>query len=65
MKVHELMQAAANDLQHVSRNDTMNTLKDNLKNTFQFLNANDVWEDRRDYYRRTDSQKINDGRKRQ
>lgn len=65
MKVHELMQAAATDLQHVSKNDTMDTLKDNLKTTFLFTNAIGEWEDKREYYKRSDSQKINDGKKRQ
>ena len=65
MKVHQLIQAAAKDLQHVSKNDTMDTLKDNLKNTFQFLNTIGEWEDNRVYYKKQDSQKINDGKRQQ
>ena len=65
MKSHQIMTAAANDLQHVKRNDNMNLLKDNLKNTFQFLNTKEVWEDIDKFYKR-DSQgntlrKINNG----
>jgi hypothetical protein len=65
MKAHELMQSAAKDLQHVSWVDKMDDLKDNLKNTFMFQNAIGEWEDRREYYKRNDSQKINGGKKRQ
>lgn len=65
MKVHELMQSAAKDLQHVSWVDKMDDLKDNLKNTFMFQNRIGEWEDRREYYKRNDSQKINGGKKRQ
>jgi hypothetical protein len=59
------MTAAANDLQHVKRNDNMDLLKDNLKNTFQFLNTKEVWEDIDKFYK-NDSQgntlrKINNG----
>jgi hypothetical protein len=65
MKSHQIMTAAANDLQHVKRNDNMNLLKDNLKNTFQFLNTKEVWEDIDKFYKK-DSQgntlrKINNG----
>lgn len=63
MKTHELMHAAASDLQHVSKNSKMDTIKDNLKNTFQFLNAINEWEDKREYYKRKDSQKINNGKR--
>ena len=52
MKFHQIMIASANDLQHVRRNDTMNQLKDNLKNTFQFLNTKDVWEDMDRFYKK-------------
>ena len=61
MKTHQIMNAAANDLQHVSQHQNTETLKGNLKNTFQFLNAKGIWEDKRDFYKRNDSQKINPG----
>ena len=52
MKSNQIMHAAANDLQHVKRNETMDTLKDNLKNTFQFLNSTNKWEDKDEYYKK-------------
>ena len=61
MKTKQIMNAAANDLQHVSQHQNTEALKDNLKNTFQFINAKGVWEDKRDFYKRSDSQKINSG----
>lgn len=62
MKTNQIMNAAANDLQHVKQHQNTEALKDNLKNTFQFKNAIGVWEDKRDFYKRNDSQKINSGR---
>jgi len=64
MKAREIISAAADTLTHVHRKDSMETLKENLKNIFQFCNATGIWEDKREYYRRNDSQKINDGKKR-
>jgi hypothetical protein len=64
MKAHQIIDTASNDLQHVSRNETMDTLKETLKNTFQYRNGIGEWEDMREYYRRNDSSKINSGRKR-
>ena len=64
MKAKQIMNAAANDLQHVSRNETMDKLKENLRSTFQVYNGIGEWEDRLDFYKRMGSQKINDGRKR-
>ena len=60
LKSNQIMTGEASDLQHISRNDKMNLLKGNLKNTFQFLNAKGVWEDRDMYYKKN-RWKINKG----
>jgi hypothetical protein len=64
MKFHQII-TAANDLQHVKRNDNMDLLKNNLKNTFQFLNTKKVWEDMDKFYKRDNHgntlRKINNG----
>lgn len=64
MKDKQIMNAAANDLQHVNRTEKMDTLKENLRDTFQFKNSAGLWEDRGDFYRRKDSKKINSGKPR-
>lgn len=65
MKFHQIITAAAKDLQHVKRNDTMDLLKVNLKNTFQFLKTKDVWEDIDRFYKKDSRgntlRKINNG----
>ncbi len=65
MRVKQVVTSASKDLQHVSRNVTMETLKENLKRTFQFLNNNSVWEDQNKYYRKDSLgnplKKINNG----
>ena len=65
MRAKQVVNSSSKDLQHVARNETMEVLKNNLKNTFQFLNNNKVWEDRDRYYRKdalgNTLKKINDG----
>lgn len=61
MKTKQIMNAAANNLQHVSQHQNTEALKANLKSTFQFVNKKGVWEDKREFYKRNDSQKINPG----
>ena len=61
LKYYQIMDAAADNLQHVRKNPKMDTLKLGLRNTFQFENSIGIWEDRRDFYIRNDSQKINPG----
>lgn len=61
MKANQIITTASKDLQHVKENDKMEKLKGNLHNTFQLLNGKNKWEDRREYYKNNDSQKINSG----
>ena len=62
MKNNQIINCAANDLQHVQNNDNMDKLKENLKKTFQFENGKGKWEDNLEYYKRQDSKKINSGK---
>lgn len=62
MKTNQIIKCAANDLQHVTSNNMMVKLKENLKIKFQFLNRKGKWEDNLEYYKRQDSKKINSGK---
>ena len=61
MKNNQIIKCAANDLQHVTPNNMMVKLKENLKIKFQFLNGKGKWEDNLEYYKKRDSKKINSG----
>lgn len=65
MKARKIVTKAADNLQHVSRNETMVELIDSMKNTFQFINSNNVWEDNDIFYKRDSAgytlMKINNG----
>ena len=61
MKNNQIIKCAANDLQHVTPNNKMAELKENLKTKFQFLNGKGKWEDNLEYYKKKDSKKINSG----
>ncbi len=65
MKAKQIVIKAADNLQHVSRNETMEELKDIMKRTFQFKNDNNVWEDKDVYYKKDSAgntlRKINNG----
>ncbi len=65
MKARQVVSNASNNLQHVKRNKTMEDLKNGMRDTFQFRNANSKWEDKdlyykKDYFGKT-LQKINNG----
>lgn len=65
MKARQIVTKAADNLQHVSRNETMEELKTIMKDTFQFTNQSKVWEDKDIYYKRDSLgntlRKINNG----
>ena len=65
MKARQVVSKASDNLQHVSRNETMEELKAVMKNTFQFFNSKHVWEDKDKYYKRDSLgnplKKINNG----
>lgn len=65
MKDRQIVTKAADNLQHVSRNETMEELIDSMKNIFQFINPNNAWEDKDIYYKRDSAgytlMKINNG----
>lgn len=61
MKNHQIIKINGKDLQHVTRSDKTDALKDNLREKFQFLNSLQKWEDNRDFYLKKDSLKINNG----
>lgn len=65
MKTRQIVTKSADNLQHVSKNETMEELKYSMKSTFQFINTNNVWEDKDIYYKRDAAgytlMKINNG----
>ena len=65
MKGKKIVTKVADNLQHVTSNETMEQLKAIMKDTFQFRNPNHVWEDRDIYYKKDSAgntlRKINNG----
>ena len=65
MKARQIVTKAADNLQHVTINETMEQLKAIMKNTFQFINQNKEWEDNDIFYKRDSAgntlRKINNG----
>jgi len=52
MKARQVVSKASDNLQHVTRNKTMEELKTIMRDTFQFRNANSKWEDKDLYYKK-------------
>lgn len=52
MKSKQIISPSSNDLKHVRRDNKMEQVKENLKNTFQFQNNQKQWEDKDKYYRK-------------
>ena len=66
MKANGIIDIEGRDLRNVKRNDKMDRLQERLRQIFQECNQNTKeWEDKRDYYNRTDGRRINDGHRRQ
>ena len=65
MKARKIVTKAADNLQHITSNETMNQLKSIMENTFQFKTPNNVWEDKDIYYKKDSAgntlRKINNG----
>ena len=65
MKARQIVTKAADNLQHITCNETMDELKAIMKSTFQFRNLNMEWEDKDTYYKRDSAgntlRKINNG----
>lgn len=65
MKARKIVTKAADNLQHITSNETMEQLKSIMKSTFQFITPNNVWEDKDIYYKKDSLgntlRKINNG----